>query len=159
MGKRLLGATLSVFVALYAVKGSTAAGGGLSMHLACSTPNNNENKQYLYFSLGQNIANVPEPVCLEARAAVPPGHVKDAAISQNRSSHEIMVKVHFDSVGKAQLADVSSKNRFKKMAWVLDSKIVLLVTIVEPLNDGVLEIRGLGSKEANALARAIRGDN
>ena len=64
----------------------------------------------------------------------------------------------FDEKGRAKLARLSSENKSKPLAFVLDSKLLMAPVVTVPIVDGIAQITGMFSlTEAELIAKKISG--
>ncbi|MEL7217978.1 MAG: hypothetical protein AAGK01_06060 [Pseudomonadota bacterium] len=85
-------------------------------------------------------------------------HLDGASLGFNEGTGEPAVNVRFDEAGKEQFAALTQANIGKRLAIVLDGRILSAPVILEPITDGIVQISGsFTHEEAQRLAVTLWG--
>ena len=71
---------------------------------------------------------------------------------------KVTIMLTFDEKGRVKLARLSSENKSKPLAFVLDSRLLMAPVVTMPIVDGIAQITGMFSlAEAEMIAKKISG--
>ena len=98
-----------------------------------------------------------EPIVLRSRTVMTGETITDARVQIDSQFNDPYVAVAFDSRGKSQFADLTTRNVKKHLAIVLDDKVQSAPVIQEPITGGEARITGdFTMEEARDLAVVLR---
>lgn len=131
----------------------------ISVYEVCQAPKSSgtEKTLNLSFYAGTNIYSEPEPVCLIAHPIAEGALVKTGTVATDSVDHLFGLVLTLTPKGREVISVVTRKYSFKRIAWVVDSQIISLASIVEPIDGGTIEIRGIGKYAAERIASVING--
>ncbi|MEE8556166.1 MAG: protein translocase subunit SecD, partial [bacterium] len=98
-----------------------------------------------------------EPYVLEKRPAMSGESIRDARVTISPQDNSPRVSLSFDSLGSDRFARITSRNRGRRLAIVLDNKVQSAPVIREAITDGEAVISGqFTMDEASNLAIVLR---
>ncbi|MCH8882505.1 MAG: protein translocase subunit SecD, partial [SAR324 cluster bacterium] len=98
-----------------------------------------------------------EPYVLEKRPAMSGETIRDARVTISPQDNTPRVSLSFDSLGSDRFARITSRNRGRRLAIVLDNKVQSAPVIREAITDGEAVISGqFTMDEASNLAIVLR---
>lgn len=120
-------------------------------------PTNGNGVLNMRFHYGLNIYNEPEPVCLVKTPIAEGSLVTSAAVTIDSTDHLFGLTLTMSQQGQQMFSAISRKYSFKRVALVVDSRIISLATFVEPIDGAKVEIRGIGKLSAERAAALFNG--
>lgn len=106
---------------------------------------------HLSFRKGLNLYEEKDPVCLVKTPIAQGTFFSSAKVSED-SSGIVGVTFTMTQQGRKVFSDLSRKYVFRRIALVVDRKVITLPTFVEPVDEETLHLAGMGQTTSERIA-------
>ncbi len=114
----------------------------------------NTGRKHKFYAAMLAFNNEP-PRCLRNNPVVDNATTLEAELSNNAQTNDIIVTIVLTEEGKKLFSDYTNQNTESEIALVVDDKILTMLNIIQPINDGVIQIHGLWYEDSIRLSNAI----
>ena len=112
---------------------------------------------HMRFYDGLNSHGEPESVCLVKEPIAKGSLLSSATVAKDSVDHLFGLVLTMSKKGQQAISTISRKYHFRKIAFVVNSRIILVTTMVAPIDGPKFEIRGMGQLAAERAAALLNG--
>ncbi len=99
--------------------------------------------------------NSEKPRCILTKPVIASYQVEEAITHNDPRTNDIIVDIILTESGKKKFSDYSRQTTENEIAFIIEDKILAMLTLPEPIVDGKIQIRGLWYEDAIRLSNAI----
>lgn len=111
-------------------------------------------KKHKFYAAMLAFNNEP-PRCLRSNPIIDNTTTLEAELSNHEQTNDIIVNILLTESGKKLFSKYTTENPNAEIALVVDDKILTMLTLIQPINDGVIQIHGLWYEDSIRLSNAI----